>query len=55
LKVREAPTLMVGVTVVMAILIIVFGLYPAPIIRYAGSASRGLVDGIGRYIEAVLR
>ena len=54
LKVREAPTLMVGVTVVMAVLIVVFGLYPAPIIRYAGSASRGLVDGIGRYIEAVL-
>jgi len=54
LKVREAPTLMVGVTVVMAALIIIFGLYPQPIIRYADWASRGLVDGIGRYIEAVL-
>ncbi|MFQ6053875.1 MAG: hypothetical protein ACE5OO_06595, partial [Candidatus Bathyarchaeia archaeon] len=54
LKVREAPALMVGVTVVMAALIVVFGLYPQPLIRYAGRASRSLVDGMGRYIEAAL-
>lgn len=54
LKVREAPALMVGVTVIMAVLIIVFGLYPAPVISLADRASRALVDGLGRYIGAVL-
>lgn len=54
LKVREAPLLMVGVTVVMAALIIFFGIYPAPVISFADRASRALVDGLGRYIGAGL-
>ena len=54
LKVKEAPALMVGVTVVMAALIIVFGIYPAPVISFADRASKALVDGLGRYIGAVL-
>ena len=39
LEVREAPTLMVAVTVVMAALIVVLGLYPAPVIGLAERAS----------------
>ena len=54
LKVREAPLLMVGVTVVMAALIIFFGIYPAPVISFADRASRALVGGLGRYIGAGL-
>ncbi|MFQ6052844.1 MAG: complex I subunit 5 family protein [Candidatus Bathyarchaeia archaeon] len=54
LKVGEAPSLMVGVTVVMAALIVILGLYPAPIISLANRASRALVLEMGRYIGAVL-
>jgi len=54
LKVREAPALMVGVTVVMAVLIIFFGIYPAPVISLAHSASEALVNGLKNYIGAVL-
>ena len=54
LKVGEAPPLMVGVTVVMAALIIIFGVYPMPVIDFANRASRALVEDLGRYIEAVL-
>jgi len=54
LKVREAPMLMVGVTIVMAALIVLFGLYPAPVIGFAMRASRALVDEMGGYIGAVL-
>ena len=53
-KVREAPTLMVAVTVAMAALIIIFGVYPAPVVSLAESASKALVDGLGSYIGAVL-
>ena len=54
LRVEEAPSLMVGVTVVMAALIVVFGLYPQPVIGFARRASLALVEGLGGYIEAVL-
>jgi len=54
LKVHEAPALMVAVTVLMAALVVVFGLYPAPVISLATRASRALVDGMSRYIGAVL-
>jgi formate hydrogenlyase subunit 3/multisubunit Na+/H+ antiporter MnhD subunit len=53
-KIKEAPSLMVAVTVVMAALIILFGVYPAPVIGLADTASRALVDGLGKYIGAVL-
>ncbi|KON31548.1 hypothetical protein AC482_00340 [miscellaneous Crenarchaeota group-15 archaeon DG-45] len=54
LKMGEAPALMVAVTVAMAALIVFFGLYPQPVIRYAAKASRGLVEGLSTYIEAML-
>lgn len=54
LKVKEAPLLMVGVTVVMAALVVLFGLYPAPVISFAVRASKALVDGLVGYIGAVL-
>jgi len=54
LKVTEAPILMVGVTLVMAALIILFGLYPVPVIAFARRASHALFDGISAYIGAVL-
>ena len=54
LKVREAPALMVGVTVAMAVLIVVFGVYPAPVVGFADVASKALVDGLSQYIGAVL-
>jgi multicomponent Na+:H+ antiporter subunit D len=54
LKVGEAPPLMVGVTVVMAALIIIFGIYPMPVIDFANRASKALVEELGKYIEAVL-
>jgi proton-translocating NADH-quinone oxidoreductase chain N len=53
-KVHEAPFLMTGITVVMAILVIIFGLFPGPIIGYASSASKALVDNLSLYIGAVL-
>ena len=53
-KVHEAPILMVTVTLVMAFLIVFFGLWPAPIIGFSDQASKALVDGLGTYIEAIL-
>jgi len=54
LKVGEAPLLMVGVTVVMAALIILFGIYPRPVVDLANQASSAFVEELSRYIEAVL-
>ena len=53
-KINEAPSLMVAVTVVMAALIILFGICPTPVINLADTASKALVDGLGKYIGAVL-
>jgi len=53
-KVTEAPLLMVAVTAAMAALIILFGVYPAPVISLADGASKALVNGLGKYIGAVL-
>ncbi len=50
----EAPTLMVLVTVVMAVLIILIGFWPSIIITYADSAAQALVNGLAKYIEAVI-
>jgi proton-translocating NADH-quinone oxidoreductase chain N len=54
LHAREAPTLMVSVTVVMAVLIILVGFWPSLIFNYADSAAQALVDGLANYIAAVL-
>jgi multicomponent Na+:H+ antiporter subunit D len=54
LKIKEAPTLMVGVTLFMALLIIILGIYPGPILGLASEASGSLINGLGNYIGAVL-
>jgi multicomponent Na+:H+ antiporter subunit D len=54
LKVHEAPILMTAVTLVMAVIIVLLGVWPAPIIDLATEASKALVDGLSNYIGAVL-
>lgn len=51
---EEAPILMVAVNILMALLIILLGLWPQPAIRYADAASKMLVEGLGRYVQAVV-
>ena len=53
-KVHEAPALMVGVTLIMTAIIIFLGIWPAPIINFATSASEALVNGLSTFIAAVL-
>lgn len=54
LKVREAPTLMVSVTTVMAGFILLLGVWPEPALKYASEAARALVEGFQNYIRAVV-
>ncbi len=54
LGVKEAPTLMVGVTLLMAVLIIILGIYPGPILSLASEASGSLIENLGNYIGVVL-
>ncbi|MCW4048736.1 MAG: proton-conducting transporter membrane subunit, partial [Candidatus Bathyarchaeota archaeon] len=51
---KEAPPLMVGVTLFMAMLIIVLGFFPDPIMGIASGASEALIEGLSNYIGAVL-
>jgi NADH-quinone oxidoreductase subunit N len=53
-RVHEAPILMTGVIVAIALLVILLGLFPGLIIGYASSASKALVDNLNQYIGAVL-
>ncbi len=53
-KAHEAPVLMVAVTVVMAVIIVFLGVWPAPIISFATEASEALVNGLSTFIGAVL-
>jgi NADH:ubiquinone oxidoreductase subunit 2 (subunit N) len=53
-KVSEAPTLMVAVTGIMAFLIVLFGLWPAPVINFTTQASEALVNGLSSYIGMVI-
>ncbi|MCW3990076.1 MAG: proton-conducting transporter membrane subunit [Candidatus Bathyarchaeota archaeon] len=53
-KAKEAPVLMVAVTLVMAVLIVFLGVWPAPIIGFATAASEALVNGLSTFIGAVL-
>ncbi|MFP3952033.1 MAG: complex I subunit 5 family protein, partial [Candidatus Bathyarchaeia archaeon] len=50
---REVPILMVGVTLSMAVLIILTGLFPAPIINMASVAADSFVDGLYMYVEVI--
>ena len=54
LKVHEAPLLMVGVTVIMTLIIVLHGIWPAHIINFAATASDSLVNGLSTFIAAVL-
>jgi len=54
IEVTEPPILMVGVTIIMAILIIALGFFPNPVVSIASEASEALIDGLGNYIGAVL-
>ncbi|MFH0849495.1 MAG: proton-conducting transporter membrane subunit [Candidatus Bathyarchaeota archaeon] len=54
-KVKEAPLMMVGVTTIMAILVVALGFYPNPIMGIATDASEALIKGLVNYIGAVLR
>ena len=53
-RVSEAPTLMVTVTLLMAVLIVLFGFWPAPIIDFTTQASEALVNGLSSYIGMVI-
>lgn len=50
---HEAPLPMLGVTMFMAALIILFGFYPQPVIQIANQAAIGLVENVSAYIQAV--
>lgn len=50
---KEAPVLMLGITAMMAVLIVVFGVWPGPVIAFARSASEALVTGLDKYIGMV--
>jgi multicomponent Na+:H+ antiporter subunit D len=51
---KEAPSLMVMVTLLMALVVLVFGLFPESISSYATLASNALVEGLSQYIGAIL-
>jgi proton-translocating NADH-quinone oxidoreductase chain N len=53
-KVHEAPIPMVIVTLVMAVIVVFLGVWPAPILNFASQASEALVEGLLHYIGAVL-
>jgi proton-translocating NADH-quinone oxidoreductase chain N len=51
---KEAPPMMLGVTVVMAVLIILLGLWPEPVISYASAAANALIDNLPKYIGRIM-
>jgi len=51
---KEAPPLMLGVTVAMATIIIIFGVYPTPLIEYATQAARALTINLPNYIKVII-
>jgi len=50
---KEAPPFMLGVTVAMATLIILFGVWPAPMIAYATEAAKALLNFTG-YVKVIM-
>ena len=51
---KEAPALMLAVTVAMATLIILFGVWPEPTAYYANEAAKSLVTNLNRYIGVIM-
>ena len=51
--VHEAPLPMLVVTLFMAVLIIVFGVWPQPAIQLANKAAIGLVENVAEYVSAI--
>ncbi|MCB2171194.1 hypothetical protein KQH65_00485 [archaeon] len=51
---KEAPKLMVAVTVVMTLVVILFGVWPEPAVSFAESAAEALVNGFNAYIGAII-
>jgi proton-translocating NADH-quinone oxidoreductase chain N len=51
---KEAPPLMLGVTVAMATLVVLFGLWPEPVISYATEAAKALIDNLPSYIKVII-
>ena len=52
---KEAPALMLAVTVAMATLIIIFGVWPEPTAYYANEAAKALVTNLDKYIGVIMR
>ncbi len=52
---KEAPALMLAVTVAMATLIIMFGVWPEPTAYYANEAAKALVTNLDKYIGVIMR
>jgi len=52
-EVHEAPLPMLVVTLFMAVLIIVFGVWPQPAIHVANKAAIGLVENVAEYVSAI--
>jgi multicomponent Na+:H+ antiporter subunit D len=51
---KEAPPLMLGVTVTMAILIILFGIWPASMIQYATEAANAITVNLPKYVKVIM-
>ena len=51
---KEAPPLMLGVTVAMAILIILFGIWPASMIQYATEAANAITVNLPKYVKVIM-
>ncbi len=51
---KEAPLLMVAVSVVMAVLIVITGIFPQMTSHYAKQAAEALVTSLGSYVGAVV-
>ena len=52
-EVHEAPLPMLVVTLFMAVLIIIFGIWPQPAIHVANKAAIGLVENVAEYVSAI--
>lgn len=52
-NVREAPRMMFAVSLIMAAMILLFGIWPEPIIMHAERASNALVNGLKIYVQEV--
>ena len=54
LEIKEAPVMMVGITLVMTLIVLALGLNPEPVVRFAELAADSLYDGFTNYIGAIL-